>query len=183
MGVVVARPRRRAYRSFGRRKHAGEACSIITGHDHLRRGHFLHQVSLGRGLALNGLPPLHVYVSQSAAALGGSTRQTRMLSQVEAQLSSYDARTTQKSFKHSRQKLFIQGQQKTIHLQKKKGTQEIQNRRKTRKKNVPKRQEIRSCSICLISNTFTDKRILNLVVHLIPQRWTGFESEGPLVEA
>ena len=43
----------------------------------------LHQVSLGRGLALNGLPPLHVYVSLSAAALGGSTRQTRMLSQVE----------------------------------------------------------------------------------------------------
>ena len=43
----------------------------------------LHQVSLGRGLALNGLPPLHVYVSHSAAALGGSTRQTRMLSQVE----------------------------------------------------------------------------------------------------
>merc|ERR1712012_542121 len=85
--------------------------------------------------------------------------------------SSYDARTTQKSFKHSRQKLSIQGQQKTIHLQKRKGTQEIQNRRKTRKKkNVPKRQETRSCSICLISNTFTDKRILNLVVHLIPQR-------------
>merc|ERR1712209_208127 len=122
-----------------------EACSIITGHDHLRRGHFLHQVSLGGRLALNGLPPLHVYVSQSAAALGGSTMQTRTLSQVQAQ-------------------------QKTIHLQKKKGTQEIQNRRKTRKKNVPKRQEIRSCSICLISNTFTDKRILNLVVHLIHQR-------------
>merc|ERR1712012_1539820 len=84
--------------------------------------------------------------------------------------SSYDARTTQKSFKHSRQKLFIQGQQKTPHLQKKKGTQGIQNRRKTQKKNVPKRHEIRSCSICLISNTFTDKRILNLVVHLIPKR-------------
>ena len=83
--------------------------------------------------------------------------------------SSYDAQTTQKSFKHSRQKLFIQGQQKTIHLQKKKGTQEIQNRRKTWKKNVPKRHEIGSCSICLISNTFTDKRILNLVVRLIPQ--------------
>merc|ERR1712018_1001566 len=85
-GVVVARPRGREYRSFGRRKHAGEAGSIITGHDHLRRGHFLHQVSLRRGLALNGLPPLHVYVSQSAAALGGSTMQTRTLSQVEAQL-------------------------------------------------------------------------------------------------
>merc|ERR1711874_826517 len=77
--------------------------------------------------------------------------------------SSYDTRTTQKSFKHSRQKLFIQGQQKTPHLQKKKGTQEIQNRRKTQ--NVPKRDAIRSCSICLISNTFNDKRILNLVVH------------------
>merc|ERR1712038_1581411 len=25
---------------IGRRKHAGEACSIITGHDHLQRGHF-----------------------------------------------------------------------------------------------------------------------------------------------
>merc|ERR1711978_162147 len=44
MGVVVARPRRREYRSLGRRKHAGEACSIITGHDHLRRGHFTPSV-------------------------------------------------------------------------------------------------------------------------------------------
>merc|ERR1712213_210384 len=44
MGVVVARPRRREYRSLGRRKHAGEACSIITGHDHLRRWHFTPSV-------------------------------------------------------------------------------------------------------------------------------------------
>merc|ERR1711899_99595 len=80
---VVARPRRREHRSFGRRKHAGEACSIITGMVTFKEG-TLHQVSLGRGLALNGLPPLHVYVSLSAAALGGSTLQTRMLSQVEA---------------------------------------------------------------------------------------------------
>merc|ERR1711953_109360 len=56
MGVVVARPRRREYRSFGRRKHAGEACSIITGMITFKEG-TLHQVSLGRGLALNGLPP------------------------------------------------------------------------------------------------------------------------------
>merc|ERR1712158_31542 len=86
MGVVVARPRRREYRSFfGRRKHAGEACSIKTGLIAFKEG-TLHQVSLGRGLDLNGLPPLHVYVSLSATALGGSTMQTRMLSQVEAQL-------------------------------------------------------------------------------------------------
>merc|ERR1711936_1007487 len=40
-----ARPRRREYRSFGRRKHAGEACSIITGHGHLlQRGHFAPSV-------------------------------------------------------------------------------------------------------------------------------------------
>jgi len=128
-------------------------------------------------------PPLHVYVSQSAAALGGSTRQTRMLSQVEAQLLQLRCPHYPEVFQTYRQKLFIQGQKKTPHLQKKKGTQEIQNRRNTRKKNVPERHEIRSCSICLISNTFTDKRILNLVVHLIPQRWTGFETEGPLVEA
>merc|ERR1712156_1352683 len=83
MGVVVARPRRREHRSFGRRKHAGEVCSIITGMVTFKEG-TLHQVSLGRGLALNGLPPLHVYVSQSAAALGGSTMWTRMLSQEEA---------------------------------------------------------------------------------------------------
>merc|ERR1712223_1989496 len=70
---------------IGRRKHAGEACSIITGMITFKEG-TLHQVSLGRGFALNGLPPLHVYVSQSAAALGGSTMWTRMLSQVEAQL-------------------------------------------------------------------------------------------------
>merc|ERR1712012_1454246 len=152
-----------------------EACSIITGHDHLRRGHFLHQVSLGGRLALNGLPSLHVYVSQSAAALGGSTMQTRMLSQVEAQLLQLRCPHYPEVFQTYRQKLFIQGQQK--------GTQEIQNRRKTRKKNVPKRQEIRSCSICLISNTFTEKRILNLVVHLITKRRTRFETEGPLVEA
>merc|ERR1711899_237462 len=82
---VVARPRRREHRSFGRRKHAGEACSIITGMITFKEG-TLHQVSLGRGLALNGLPPLHVYVSLSAAALGGSTMWTRMLSQVGAQL-------------------------------------------------------------------------------------------------
>merc|ERR1712029_120866 len=37
------------------------------------------------------------------------------------------------------------------------------------KEKCPQRHEIRTCSICLISNTFTDKRILNLVVHLIPQ--------------
>merc|ERR1711944_260611 len=108
MGVVVARPRRREYRSFGRRKHAGEACSIITGHDHLRRGHFLHQVSLGGGLALNGLPPLHVYVSQSAAAHGGSTRQTRMMSQVEAQLLQLRCPNYPEVFQTYRQKLFIQ---------------------------------------------------------------------------
>merc|ERR1712062_806011 len=29
---------------IGRRKHAGEACSIITGHDHLQRGHFAPSV-------------------------------------------------------------------------------------------------------------------------------------------
>merc|ERR1712223_767538 len=68
---------------IGRRKHAGEVCSIITGLVTFKEG-TLHQVSLGRGLALNGLPPLHVYASLSAAALGGSTMWTRMLSQVEA---------------------------------------------------------------------------------------------------
>merc|ERR1712156_375167 len=29
---------------IGRRKHAGEVCSIITGHDHLQRGHFAPSV-------------------------------------------------------------------------------------------------------------------------------------------
>merc|ERR1711994_608478 len=39
---------------IGRRKHAGEACSIITGMITFKEG-TLHQVSLGRDL--NGLPP------------------------------------------------------------------------------------------------------------------------------
>merc|ERR1711963_75318 len=92
-------------------------------HDHLQRGHFAPKVSLGRGLDLNGLPPLHVYVSLSAAALGGSTMQTRILSQVEAQLLQLRCPHYPEVFQTYRQKLFIQGQQK--------GTQEIQNRRKT----------------------------------------------------
>merc|ERR1712066_1053348 len=121
-GFVVARPRRREYRSFGRRKHAGEACSIITGLITFKEG-TLHQVSLGRGLVLNVHPPLHVYVSLSAAALGGLTMQTRMLSQVEAQLLQLRCPHYPEVFQTYRQKLFIQGQQK--------GMQEIQNRRKT----------------------------------------------------
>ena len=67
---------------IGRREHAGEACSIKTGMITFKEG-TSHQVSLGRGFDLNGLPPLHVYVSLSATALRGSTMQTRMLSQVE----------------------------------------------------------------------------------------------------
>merc|ERR1712122_49603 len=38
-----------------------EACSIITGHDHLRRGHFLHQVSLGGRLATHTHTRTHTH--------------------------------------------------------------------------------------------------------------------------
>merc|ERR1712156_625385 len=135
-------------------------------HGHLQRGHFAPSVPR------KGTYP--EWTPTSACLCLPPCGGTRRINQADKNavtsrgknFSSYDARTTQKSFKHSRQKLFIRGQQKPPHLQTKKGTQEIQNRRKTRKKNVPKRHEIRSCSICLISNTFTDKRILNLVVHL-----------------
>merc|ERR1712109_292033 len=147
---------------IGRRKHAGEACSIITGHGHLQRGHFAPSVPR-KGTCPEWTPTPCMFMSPTLRRLSEDQP-------CRHKFSSYDARTTQKSFKRSRQKLFIQGQQKPPHLQTKKGTQEFQNRRKTRKKNVPYRHEIRSCSICLISNTFTDKRVLNLVVHLIPKR-------------
>merc|ERR1712012_861136 len=140
-----------------------EACSIITGHDHLRRGHFLHQVSLGGRLALNGLPPLHVYVSQSGAGLGGSTMQTRMLSQVEAQLLQLRFPHYPEVFHTYRQKLFIQSSSyKALHTRTKENSPPSKEERNARdskptqdlKEKCPQRQEIRSCSICLISNTF-----------------------------
>merc|ERR1712203_159875 len=148
MGVVVARPRRREYRSFGRRKHAGEACSIITGMITFKEG-TLHPVSLGRGLDLNGLPPLHVYVSLSATALGGSTMQTGMLSQVEAQLLQLRCPNYPEAL-HTRTTENSPPSKEEPNARDSKPTQDP-------KENVPKRHKIRSCSICLISNTFTDK--------------------------
>merc|ERR1712099_127777 len=44
MGSRSATSEEGASLPIGRRKHAGEACSIITGHDHLQRGHFAPSV-------------------------------------------------------------------------------------------------------------------------------------------
>merc|ERR1711963_475457 len=135
-------------------------------HDHLRRGHFTPSVprretcpewtstSACLCLPICGGSWRINHADKNAVTSRGTTSPATM-PKLPRSLSNIVDRSS--SYKDNR---------KTIHLQKKKGTQEIQNRRKTRKKNVPKRHEIRSCNICLISNTFTDKRILNLVVHL-----------------
>merc|ERR1712062_886506 len=138
MGVVVARPRRREYRSFGRRKHAGEACSIITGHDHLQRGHFAPSVPR-KGtcpewtptpaclcLPLCGGSRRINHADKNAVIIRGTTSPATMPELPRSLSNIVDRSST-----------YIHGQQNTPHLQTKKGTQEIQNRRKTRKKNVP----------------------------------------------
>merc|ERR1712203_889148 len=141
---------------IGRRKHAGEACSIITGHDHLQRGHFAPS-GPRKGtcpewtptpaclcLPLCGGSRRINYADKNAVTSRGTTSPATMpelprsLSNIVDRSSSYKDNRKLPTFKRE------------TNARDSKPTQDP-------KENVPKRHKIRSCSICLISNTFTDK--------------------------
>merc|ERR1711936_216523 len=126
---VVARPRRREYRSFGRRKHAGEACSIITGHDHLQRGHFAPS-----GPRKGTCPEWTPTPACLCLPLCGGSRRINHADKNAVIIRGTTSPATMPELPRSlsnivdRSSTYIHGQQNTPHLQTKKGTQEIQNR-------------------------------------------------------